>query len=89
MPNSNAVLITNPRFDVATEFGYLWMRELTDEALSLGLDTTALEENDARLPQFQNALATKDPILFLGFGHGVEEVFYRSGPGTYFMDTNR
>ena len=75
MPNTNAVLFINPRFDLVTEFGYLWTRELIDEALNLGLDTTALEENDARLTQFQSNLAAKDPILFIGLGHGVQEVF--------------
>ena len=79
MPDTNAVLITNPRFDVATEFGYLWMREVINESLNLGLDTTALEETDAKLAQFQGALATKDPILVIGFGHGVQEVFTGQG----------
>lgn len=75
MPNSNAVLIANPSFDVATEFTNLWTREIINEALNLGLDTTALEGNDARLAQFQSALATKDPVLLIGAGHGSEEVF--------------
>ncbi len=75
MPNTNAVLITNPRFDTATEFTNLWTKEVISEALNLGLNTTYLEENDARLSQFQDSLASKDPILLIAAGHGVQEVF--------------
>ena len=74
MPNSNAVLIVNPRFDTATEFTNLWTKEVINEALNLGLDTTALEENDARLTQFQSNLAAKDPLLVYIQGHGSPEI---------------
>ena len=68
-------MITNPRFDTATDFTNLWTREVINEALNLGLDTTALEENDARLSQFQDAVISQDPILLIAAGHGVEEIF--------------
>ena len=79
MTNPNAVVITNPKFDVATEFTNFWTKEVINEALNLGLDTTALEENDARLAQFQGILASKDPLLFVGAGHGSQEVFTGQG----------
>ncbi len=75
MPNNDAVLIVNPRFDTATEFTNLWTKEVINEALNLGLDTTYLEGNDARLAQFQNALAVKNPLLVYAAGHGSEEIF--------------
>ncbi len=75
MVDTNAVLIVNPNFDTATEFTNLWTKEVINEALNLGLNTTALEETDARLPQFETAISTKDPLLFVGSGHGVEELF--------------
>ncbi len=74
MPDSNTVLIVNPEFDVATSFTHFWTNEIVNEAQQIGLNVVVLDKDEARLPQFENAIANSDPLLVYAQGHGSERI---------------
>ena len=41
----------------------------------MGLNVINLDTTEARLPQFENAIVNDDPLLIMGNGHGMEQIF--------------
>jgi len=75
LPTRNAVIITRPTECPLCDQGYLGMQPLVDVAMKLGLDVTDCGDEMANEETVEQALEYVDPMLFIGFGHGLPNVF--------------
>ena len=75
MPRPGVIAVTRPDFDLATHYGSAWFSLVIDAARRRGFTVVDLHRGAATRVEVERALASMDPELFTGVGHGSASVF--------------
>lgn len=69
------VLVFSANFDLATAYGYTWMREIAVAAKTMGHEVYEIYGSQATQQGFFNAIQNYNPDLIFAMGHGDPDQF--------------
>ena len=75
MPRPGVIVVSRPDFEPATHYGAAWFGVVVEEAKRRGFTVVDLYGDAAVRSEVEKALASMDPILFTGVGHGNATTF--------------
>ena len=67
---TNALVTIRPDYELVTRYGAAWQTPIISSASGAGLNVTDLYADNATRTNFEQAIATNDPILVNIMGHG-------------------
>jgi len=73
---NQSVLVVRPRFETATQYGWYYQNKyVIEKCKQLNIPYVDLEKTKATKKYFNQAIATYDPVLITGTGHGNPIIF--------------
>ena len=71
---TNALVMIRPDYELVTRYGSSWQTQIVSATGGSGLSVTDLYGNNATRANFEQAIATNDPILVNIMGHGNNDL---------------